>query len=254
MNSDRANSAVLSAVVPAAGMGSRMKADTPKQFIGINGKSILSHTLDRLMQLESLDSIVVVLDEATYNAGLVKFESAKIKTCIGGRSRAESVCNGLQDLHAAGRTSDMVLVHDAARPCVRVSDIKRLVDEVAGDDNGGLLAMPVVDTIKRVGSINTDDTDNSGDVGLRVTENVDRNQLWRAATPQLFPCELLLQSLKRALDEGADITDEASAMQHAGYRPRVIECSADNIKATTPTDLALVQHYLSIQQAEQSNA
>lgn len=249
MNSDRANSAALSAVVPAAGVGSRMKADTPKQFIGINGKSILSHTIDRLLQLESLDSIVVVLDESTYNAGLVEFESAKIKTCIGGSSRAESVCNGLQDLHAAGRTSSMVLVHDAARPCVRVSDINRLINEVGDDENGGLLAMPVVDTIKRVDTIKTADANS-----LRVCGNVDREQLWRAATPQLFPCEILLHSLRRALDDGADITDEASAMQHGGFRPRVIECSADNIKVTTPTDLALVQHYLTIQQSEQSNA
>lgn len=219
-----------------------MNTDIPKQYIGINGRSILDHTLARLLQLDALKSIVVVLDEATYNAEQLHFNSPKIVTCIGGNSRAESVRNGLHVIVADDSASDMVLVHDAARPCVRVEDIKRLIDEVAGDENGGLLAMPVVDTIK------------CADDSLRVTGTIDRQHLWRAATPQLFHCQILLRALNSALDGGLTITDEASAMETAGYSPKLVQCSADNIKVTTPTDLALAEHYLATQHTESTDA
>jgi len=224
---DRESTGCLYAVVPAAGIGSRMNSDTPKQFIAIDGLSVLSHTIDRLLQVESIKAIVVVLDKAINNP--------KVSSCIGGASRAESVRNGLLHLEATIEPECSVLVHDAARPCVRVNEISRLVSETAGSDDGGLLAMPVIDTIKRA------------DIDLRVTETVDRDHLWRAATPQLFKHELLLSALTGALEEGVSITDEASAMQYTGYRPRLIECSADNIKVTTPTDLALAEHYLAAQ-------
>ena len=129
------------------------------------------------------------------------------------------------------------MVHDAARPCVRVSEINRLITETAGKTDGGLLAMPVVDTIKRA------------DEYKRTAETIDRSQLWRAATPQLFPYAILLAALNKALEEGVEITDEASAMEYAGYSPKLVECSADNIKVTTPTDLVLAEHYLSAQTA-----
>ncbi len=228
----------LYAVVPAAGVGSRMNADTPKQYIDINGRSVLAHTIDRLLQLEMLESIVVVLDQTSHNAGLHIYENPKVTTCIGGGSRAESVRNGLQHLQGVAEPGSLVLVHDAARPCVRTEDIRRLIKAVGSDKNGGLLAMPVVDTIKRA------------DAGMHVTETVDRSHLWRAATPQLFVHQLLLQALTDALAAGADITDEASAMQHAGYSPKLVECSADNIKITTATDLALAEHYLAVQASQ----
>lgn len=231
----------LHAVVPAAGTGSRMNSDTPKQFIGVNGSTILTHTIKRLLQIELLESIVVVLDEASYNAGQLKFDNPKITICIGGDSRAESVRNGLLHLGSVAPAT-MALVHDAARPCVRVEEVLRLIADVDGSENGGLLGMPVVDTIKRA------------DANLHVTETVDRSQLWRAATPQLFRCTELLSALSRALEEGTSVTDEASAMQYAGYSPKLVECSADNIKITTATDLALAEHYLACQQAEQKIA
>jgi len=227
-----------------------MNSDTPKQFIAIDGLSVLSHTIDRLLQVESIKAIVVVLDKANYQsigsaAGSAIdrhscFNNPKVSSCIGGASRAESVRNGLLHLEATIEPECSVLVHDAARPCVRVNEISRLVSETAGSDDGGLLAMPVIDTIKRA------------DIDLRVTETVDRDHLWRAATPQLFKHELLLSALTGALEEGVSITDEASAMQYTGYRPRLIECSADNIKVTTPTDLALAEHYLAAQRREQA--
>lgn len=229
----------LYAVIPAAGSGSRMNSSTPKQYIEINGMSVLTHTVDRLLQIELIEKIVVVLDEATYNdSSFVLPDHSKINTCVGGSSRAESVSNGLYYLQTVAPPDSMVLVHDAARPCVRVGDIMQLIDTVGGDINGGLLGMPVVDTLKRVGK------------DMQVTATVDRDELWRAATPQLFQLTALLNALTTALEQGVDITDEASAMQYAGFCPRLLQCSADNIKVTTPTDLALATHYLSAQQSE----
>lgn len=227
----------LYAVVPAAGMGSRMKSETPKQHIAINGISVLSHTLERLLQVEDITSIAVVLDEASYHHS--DFNNPKISTCIGGDSRAVSVRNGLLHLQSIIEPGGSVLVHDAARPCVRVDEINQLVRVVAGADNGGLLAVPVIDTIKRANKQN------------QIAETVERSQLWRAATPQLFRHGLLLSALNSALEAGVSITDEASAMEYAGYHPKLVECSADNIKVTTPTDLALAEHYLTVQSTGQ---
>lgn len=230
----------LFAVVPAAGSGSRMNSDTAKQYIEVNGLPILTHTVNRLLQIESIKKIVVVLDEVSYKKGTDKLvDNPRVTTCIGGAVRAESVSNGLthigEHIKADAISDSSVLVHDAARPCVRVDEIHHLIAQTAGDVNGGLLAMPVTDTIKR-----SDDSD-------RVTETVDRSMLWRAATPQLFPFETLVHALSKALEEGVNITDEASAMQYAGYSPKLVECSADNIKVTTSTDLVLAEHYLSAQ-------
>ena len=240
MNATDAESPAYHAVVPAAGAGSRMNSDTPKQYIDINGRSMLLHTIERLLQVESLQSIVVVLDKVTFDDPPLKFYHPKISTCVGGSSRAESVQKGLLHLAATADPASWVLVHDAARPCVRVEDIARLISQTAGSE-GGLLAMPVVDTLKRA------------DSSLKAIETVDRTDLWRAATPQLFPYHLLLQALSSALEEGTDITDEASAMQHAGYNPVLVECSADNIKVTSATDIALAEHYLAVQKAEKSS-
>jgi len=229
------------AVVPAAGAGSRMNSDTPKQYIDINGDPMLLHTVEKLLQVKSLRSIVLVLDKVTFDDPPLKFYHHKISTCVGGSSRAESVQKGLQHLAASVDPASWALVHDAARPCVRVEDINRLISQTASGE-GGLLAMPVVDTLKKA------------DSSLKVLETVDRTHLWRAATPQLFPYHLLLQALSSALEEGVDITDEASAMQRAGYTPELVECSADNIKVTSATDIALAEHYLAVQKAEKTHA
>ena len=213
----------LYAVIPAAGVGSRMNSDTPKQYLNVAGASILTHTIDRLLQLTALKRIVVVLDKSAYEQQSLMFtENPLVDTCIGGASRAESVRNGLLHLASGVAPGSRVMVHDAARPCVRVAEINCLISEVGDDPNGGLLAMPVVDTIKRA------------DKHMRTTETIDRTTLWRAATPQLFPFAALFDALNKALEEGIEITDEASAMQYSGYSPKLVECSADNIKVTTP--------------------
>jgi len=213
-----------------------MKSDTPKQYLKINGASILTHTIDKLLQIPSLKKIVVVLDEtAIEQQSSILTDNPRVVTCVGGASRAESVRNGLLQLASNAAPDSGVMVHDAARPCVRVSEINHLIREINDDPDGGLLAMPVVDTIKRA------------DNHMRATETIDRSTLWRAATPQLFPLVTLLDALNQALEQGIEITDEASAMQSAGYSPKLVECSTDNIKVTTPTDLVLAEQYLSAQ-------
>ena len=230
------NAGDVYAVVPAAGAGSRMNSDTPKQYLKINGTSILTHTIERLLQLLSLEKIVVVLDQLTFEQDSTMFaEHPRVDLCAGGATRAESVSNGLLHLARTAAPDSRVMVHDAARPCVRVSEISRLIAETEGEPDGGLLAMPVVDTIKRA------------DEYMRTAETVDRSQLWRAATPQLFPLATLLDALTNAKEQGVEITDEASAMQYAGYSPKLVECSTDNIKVTTSSDLVLAEQYLSAQ-------
>lgn len=230
------SSSELYAVIPAAGLGSRMNTDIPKQYLKINGISILDHTIERMLQIASLEKMVIVLDQLTYEQDSTMFaKTRRVDTCVGGASRAESVRNGLLHLASDAAPGSGVMVHDAARPCVRVAEINRLISEVGDDLNGGLLAMPVVDTIKRA------------DNDMRTTETIDRSTLWRAATPQLFPFAALFDALNKALEEGVEITDEASAMQYAGYSPKLVECSTDNIKVTTPTDLVLAEQYLSAQ-------
>jgi len=140
----------LFAVVPAAGSGSRMNSDTAKQYININDLPILTHTVNRLLQIESIRKIVVVLDEVSFKNGAHGLvDNPRVTTCVGGAVRAESVHNGLVHIKAHALPESSVLVHDAARPCVRVDEIRRLIIETTGDVNGGLLAMPVTDTIKR---------------------------------------------------------------------------------------------------------
>lgn len=240
MNNPRAEHVTgdLYALVPAAGAGSRMNSDTPKQYMELNGVSILNHTIERLLSLKSVKMLVVVQDEAMSTSDNSAFDdNPRITRCAGGASRAESVRNGLRHLSSCAGSTDMVLVHDAARPCVRVNEIEQLVATVADDSHGGLLAMPMVDTIKRA------------DPQMQVLETINRDQLWRAATPQLFRYTVLLDALENALQEGAEITDEASAMERSGYTPRLLPCSTDNIKVTTATDLVLAEFYLSAQEA-----
>jgi len=234
----------LYAVVPAAGSGSRMQRDKPKQYINIDGQSVLRLTLNKLLQITPLTNIVIVHDEASSELveSYVAIDSDRISSCKGGVNRAESVRNGLQHLHdkygpVCQRSS--TLVHDAARPCVRISDIARLIELVAEDEHGGLLAVKLTDTILRA-----NDQD-------QVIESVDRDLLWRAATPQLFNTGKLLDALNTALQDGVTVTDEASAMQRAGYKPKLVECHADNIKITTESDLVLAQLYLADQASEE---
>ena len=228
------------AVVPAAGKGTRMGVAMPKQYLSLNGSPVIVHTLSRLLSHPRISglALAVAADDDQWSA--LKFSHEKpLKVVHGGGERYHSVLNALETLPAMGASAqDWVLVHDATRPCIRGSDIDRLIAAVNEDDRGGLLGVPVADTIKRC------------DAHRSVVATVDRSALWRALTPQMFRLDLLRNAL-RALDEkGTMVTDDASAMEHAGYHPLMVEGHADNIKITRPEDLKLAALYLEMQAGE----
>lgn len=219
-------------VVPAAGIGERMRSEVPKQYLTIAGRSVLEHALSQLWDIPALRGIVVCIHARDARWRKLKMRHSKLLgTVTGGETRAESVLNGVRFLRKRADPEDWVLVHDAVRPCVLPESIQRLIDNVHADD-GGLLAVPVTDTVKKV------------DTSHHVDRSISRESLWLAQTPQFFKLGLLEQALGRALFDHASITDEASAMEYDGYHPKVIRGSLDNIKVTTPDDLVLASFYL----------
>ncbi len=227
------SSATCWAVVPAAGVGRRMGSDIPKQYLPLNGRRVIEHTLQRLLDHPRIERILVALSpEDAWWPGTDHARHAGLITLDGGAERCHSVLHALDRLSGMAADDDWVLVHDAARPCLRSGDIDALMEGVADHPAGGLLGMPVRDTMKRA--------DRSG----QVAETVCREGLWHAFTPQMFRLGLLRDALSRALEQGVQVTDEASAMELAGHSPRLIAGRPDNIKITRPEDLALAAFYL----------
>lgn len=228
-------------LLPAAGVGRRVGGTVPKQYLALGGKPVLQIALDRLLEPHWVEAACVVIasdDPYWPETGLAEREDVRVAP--GGAERCHSVLNGLAALSEIAAPDDWVLVHDAARPCVRREDLDRLAEE-AGRGDGGLLAVPVHDTLKRA----NDRTE--------VAETVDRAQLWRAFTPQMFRLRPLREALETALAAGMLVTDESSAMELAGYRPRLVEGHADNIKITRREDLVLAEFYLRRQEEEYAN-
>jgi 2-C-methyl-D-erythritol 4-phosphate cytidylyltransferase len=223
------------AIVPAAGVGSRMKADLPKQYLPLLGKTILEHTIDKLLSHPLINQVVVAVSETDpYFGELAIAKRSEVVRVAGGRERADSVLSALTYLAETVQDDNAwVLVHDAARPCVQRADIDRLISEVRMDPVGGILAAPVRDTMKR------------GDAQSAIQHTVDRTQLWHALTPQMFRIKQLKQALEQALAAGAGITDEASALEWLGLAPKLVAGRMDNLKVTQPEDLALAEFYLS---------
>ncbi|MBO3276650.1 2-C-methyl-D-erythritol 4-phosphate cytidylyltransferase [Pseudomonas schmalbachii] len=223
------------AVIPAAGIGSRMRADRPKQYLDLAGRSILERTLDCFLGHPCLKGLIVCLaPDDPWWPTLACASDPRIVRVDGGSERADSVLNGLLRLNEMGAASeDWVLVHDAARPNLSRGDLDHLLNELDGDPVGGLLAVPARDTLKRA--------DRNG----RVSETIDRSVVWLAYTPQMFRLGALHRALADALVAGVAITDEASAMEWAGQAPRLIEGRADNLKVTTPEDLQRLQRTFS---------
>jgi len=221
------------AVVPAAGIGERMRSHIPKQYLPLHGRAVLAHSLAALVAAPRLDGIVVVLREDDPHWPTLALNlPCELLIASGGNDRAGSVWNGLQLLGERLGVDDWVLVHDAVRPCLRPADLARLFRELADDPVGGLLATPVRDTMKRA------------DAAGRVDGTVERRDLWHALTPQMFRYGLLCRALAAALDAKLPVTDEASALELAGYAPRLVEGSADNLKITRPADLPLAEFLL----------
>jgi len=226
------------AVVPAAGIGSRMQATCPKQYLTIGQQTLLEHSIARLFSHPAIKQVIVALspDDAQF-ASLPLARDPRVLSVTGGETRAESVLAGLRAAQGAG----WVLVHDAARPCLHPDDLARLLQVRETSRVGGILAAPVRDTMKR------------GEPGVAaVAHTVEREDLWHALTPQFFPHQLLTACLTRALAEGATITDEASALEYCGYHPLLVSGRSDNIKVTRPEDLALAAFYLTQIQLKES--
>ncbi|WP_295518449.1 2-C-methyl-D-erythritol 4-phosphate cytidylyltransferase [uncultured Pseudomonas sp.] len=215
------------AVLPAAGVGSRMRADRPKQYLELAGRSVIEHTLAAFLEHPGTLGIVVALaSDDPWWPQLPIAQDTRIRCAEGGDERASSVLSALLLLTAQGVADDAwVLVHDAARPNLQRSDIDQLLASLAADDVGGLLAVPVRDTLKRAGADG------------RVAATLDRSLVWQAYTPQMFRLGPLSRALADALAAGVAVTDEASAMEWAGLAPRLVEGRPDNLKITRPEDL-----------------
>ena len=221
------------AVVPAAGLGTRMDSGLPKQYLEIAGVTILEHSVRALLASERVHGVVVALHPDDSRAGeLAVFGDKRIQRVSGGEQRSDSVLAALGMLLVQGELDDWVLVHDAARPCLQLAELRRLIDRVCATGTGGILAEPMIDTVKQSGD---DD---------RVLRTLDRRRLWRAQTPQMFRLGPLYAALEGARKQGLSITDESSAMELAGHPVQLIMGSPGNLKVTLPADLDLAGWYL----------
>jgi 2-C-methyl-D-erythritol 4-phosphate cytidylyltransferase len=223
---------LLWCVVPAAGRGVRAGGDRPKQYQPLAGRPLLDHTLERLAAHPRIAGLVVVIAAGDPHFSAVDSIGGKpLIVATGGGERSDSVLAGVLALPAAVAQDHFVLVHDAARPCVRADDITRLIDQ-AGRGEGGLLGAPLRDTLKRA------------DAGCHSTATEPREGRWRAFTPQMFRRGALAHALALAAAEGIVVSDEAMAMERTGVMPLLVEGSEDNIKVTTPADFALAEFLL----------
>lgn len=220
-------------IIPAAGVGKRMESDMPKQYLTLNGKTIIEHTLDVFDKHDSISDIVVAISKGDeYWSSLNINLSKPLHAANGGRERCDSVLNALTFIENKVSDNDWVLVHDAARPCLRNEDLTLLLDTLKEHEVGGILAIPVRDTMKRSTDENV------------ITGTVERENLWHALTPQMFRFSMIKDALETALNKNEVITDEASAIELAGYQPVLVEGHADNLKITRPEDLALAAFFL----------
>jgi 2-C-methyl-D-erythritol 4-phosphate cytidylyltransferase len=223
------------AIVPAAGSGTRMADPLPKQYLPINGLPMILHTLTAMARVARIETIAVVIaaDDSYWDDVIARNCQQRGSSLIdrlqvfrvGGKTRAESVLNGLRAVSPVFGPTDRAMVHDAARPCIRSELIEQFLDELEEDPIGGLLALPVADTLKRAS------------LDLRVEQTVDRQQFWRAQTPQMFRVDLLA----KALTAMPGATDESQAIEAIGYQPKLIIGESANLKVTYATDMTLAR-------------
>ncbi len=221
-------------IVPASGTGVRMETDVPKQYLKLNnGLSVLDQTLKTLFEIEKIKGCVVAIAEQDTMFAKSKFinHPKLLATAIGGKERFHSVISALQTLKPFAKDNDWVLVHDAARPCVKTTEIHNLINQLKDHPTGGLLATRVVDTIKKAN-------------GHIVETTLDRSVLWQAQTPQMYRFGVLSKALENVINNNLVITDEASAVEHMGLESILVSASNSNLKITTPEDLKLANFYL----------
>ncbi len=244
MPADFSNLEGVVVIIPAAGVGSRMNADVPKQYLKINRQTILDITLNKFLAYEKVKLVVLVISpEDRYYLHLENVEHENVVIIDGGEQRAQSVYNAIRYLYDSGLPDDSpLMVHDAARPCITDEDLDRLYESFSTSGKACLLAAPVVDTLQKISSDN------------KVEGLVERQQIVRAFTPQMARFEDLAFSLKAALDNSDFVTDEVSALTQAGHEVNVVFGRSDNIKVTVAEDLALAEFYLSQQEKDNKKA
>ncbi len=221
------------ALIPAAGSGSRMGMQTPKQYQPLAGKPLIHHAISRLCAHPAIKQVLVVLaagDDFFKRYDWTMFKEKLLPVYCGGATRAASVYNGLVAAHDIADADDWILVHDAARPCLDAASLSKLMEALTDDDAGGLLAIPVADTLKRANA------------QQQVIGTEPRDQLWQAQTPQMFRYRLLFEALRAA--KPGTVTDEASAVEQFGFNPRLVMGSTRNIKVTYPEDIAVAESIL----------
>ena len=223
--------------MPAAGLGRRFAGDRPKQYAALGDRPVIAHVISKLAAVRGLAGIVAAVAPADpwWKEAAEGFDAPVVRV-DGGAERLLSVANALEYLRSVAADDDLVMVHDAVRPCVAVADIERVVAAARGRMHGAVLAVPVCDTLKRAGPEGS------------ITDTVDRSRLWRAFTPQVFPLGRLRAALGSVIESGRVVTDEAQAMEHAGARPLLVEGSPGNVKITCPEDLALARAVLATEE------
>lgn len=221
-------------VVPASGVGTRMQSSISKQYLQLdNGLSVLDQTLSTLLNIKKIKGCVVAISEQDnlFSSSQFYNHSKLLAIATGGKERYHSVINALNSLRPFVKDNDWILVHDAARPCIKAEDVENLIQQLENQKIGGLLATKVVDTIKKSSH-------------QMVESTIERSNLWQAQTPQMYRFGILLHALNTAYNDGINVTDEASAIEHLGLDSLLVESSKTNIKITSPDDLALANFYL----------
>ncbi|MDB3869449.1 2-C-methyl-D-erythritol 4-phosphate cytidylyltransferase [Candidatus Thioglobus sp.] len=221
-------------VVPASGVGTRMQSSISKQYLQLdNGLSVLDQTLSTLLNIKKIKGCVVAISEQDnlFSSSQFYNHSKLLAIATGGKERYHSVINALNSLRPFVKDNDWILVHDAARPCIKAEDVENLIQQLENQKIGGLLATKVVDTIKKSSH-------------QMVESTIERSNLWQAQTPQMYRFGILLNALNTVYNNGINITDEASAIEYLGLDSLLVESSKANIKITSPDDLALANFYL----------
>lgn len=231
------------ALIPAAGSGSRIGETLPKQYLSLANKPMIYHTINIFYHARRIDHICIILspdDKIWSQYDWSEFSDKLIVLNCGGTTRAESVLNGLKTVPAATPVNDQdwILVHDAARPCLSDLQLESLINKITNDETGGILAIPVADTLKR------------SDNNFRIISTESREHLWQAQTPQMFRYHLLFQALSQA--NTAQVTDDASAIEALGYQPKLVLGDTHNLKVTYPQDLKLAEIIIKYQQGEKN--
>jgi 2-C-methyl-D-erythritol 4-phosphate cytidylyltransferase len=229
-------------VIPAAGSGQRYGNQLAKQYLVLQGKTILEHSIDLFIHKNGLHQIILPLaKDDSHFSRLPIANNRKVQVVVGGESRAESVWNGLKSLRSIAKPQDWVLVHDAVRPCLHQNDLHLLMKSVQDDQVGGILATPVADTIKSISCNN-------------ILHTVPRDNLCQALTPQMFRYGILFDALQYCLENKIAVTDESSSVEHSGLKPKVVFAQYPNPKLTLARDLSMVAHLLALKHQEEALA